>query len=466
MSAREVVASPRALSLCRLGALLYVAVQAVVSAAAFATTFARRYGDGSVEPRYAFLPLTICLNIAQAVALLALALPAAWFDRLRTPRRWRTGAKVAWLLTLIFGAYWQEMIIYALLRWNVVATADSWTLRSSSFARVAHTMHAWILCVELFFAAALFGAAFAANGEETEGSQSGKEAAPTREGVGFMQGLAGALGLGAGEAPPLLPPPPPPTPPPVADSELGSASISAHDSDAEARAAQEAEEAAASKAERRRRRERSIRLSAGPSGRSAALSAAFSDSARLDTLEEAPPAEEHAEPAAPEPEPEVAPSAEPEPMLQPPRARRRAPLPYALSAMPVVLAPPERDVAADGRPAACSSGVYSSILGWMGMGQPSHPYDGAPPPVALPPPGLPLRVAAPSRGVAVVRDVETGAGAEGEAAPRRDRPYWERAQERALRPRQSTSRPASETLEQLVAKLGQNVKGTWRPEGY
>jgi hypothetical protein len=102
----------------------------------------------------------------------------------------------------------------------------------------------------------------------------------------------------------------------------------------------------------------------------------------------------------------------------------------------------------------------------MGMGQPSHPYDGAPPPVALPPPGLPLRVAAPSRGVAVVRDVETGAGAEGEAAPRRDRPYWERAQERALRPRQSTSRPASETLEQLVAKLGQNVKGTWRPEGY
>lgn len=453
------MASPRSLSLCRLGALLYVAVQAVVSAAAFATTFARRYGDGSVDRRDAFLPLTIALNIAQAVALLALALPAAWFDRLRTPPRWRTGVKVAWVLTVIFGAYWQEMIIYALLRWNVVGTADSWTLRSSSFARVAHTMHAWILCVELFFAAALFGVAFAPNAEEAEGSESGgKVAAPTREGVGFAQGLAGALGLGSGEAPPLLPPPP--TPPPAADSELGS--VSAYDSDAEARAQQEAEEVAAAKAERRRRRERSDRLSAGPSGRSA-LSSAFSDSARLDTLEEAPPAEEPAEPA--EPEPEVAPSAEPEPMLHPPRTRRRAPLPYALSAMPVVLAPPERDVAGDGRPSACNSGVYSSILGWMGMGQPSHPYDGAPPPVALPPPGLPLRVAAPSRGAAAVRDVETGA-ADGEAAPPRDRPYWERAQERAMRPRQSTSRPASETLEQLVAKLGMQVKGTWRPEGY
>jgi hypothetical protein len=59
------------MALCRAGALQYSAVRFCVSCAAFATTFARKYGDGSISGSFAYLPLTIAVNVSQTVALAA-----------------------------------------------------------------------------------------------------------------------------------------------------------------------------------------------------------------------------------------------------------------------------------------------------------------------------------------------------------------------------------------------------------
>jgi len=397
----EAAPSGSSSALCRLFALQYSAVQFCVSSAAFATTFARKYGDGAMRHDRAFFPLTIALNVSQAMAIGALAALAAACGRVPQPAPRRAGAKVAWLSLVIFATYWQEMIIYALMRFSAVKTSASWTLQSTSRSDVAHGMHAWILCIEMAAAAAAFGAAFA----PIQSGGAAEEGEDEAQGVGFVTGLACAFGIAA----------PPQAPAPYdAEACVSAAEVEA---DAEAVAAE-----AAARAERRRRREkrRAAPPSAEPSG------ASFSDSARLDA---ALPAEAAAAAAA-------------EPMLQPPRERRRKPLPYALSAMPVVLAPPEPEPLPGSPEDAPALGVYSGILGWMGMGQPSHPYADEPPPVPLPPPGMPLRVP-----VAVSHDAEAAS-----AQP-----------QQPAKPPVLPVPPASESLTELIAKMTLQVQGTVKP---
>ena len=401
----EAAPSARSAALCRLFTLQYSAVQFCVSSAAFATTFARKYGDGAMRHDRAFFPLTIALNVSQALAIGSLAALAAAAGRVPQPAARRAGAKAAWLCLVIFGTYWQEMIIYALLRFSAVKASASWTLQSTSRSDVAHGMHAWLLCIEMAAAAAAFGAAFA-----PAESYNVAEGADEAQGVGFVTGLACAFGIA--------------TPPQAPASYDAEAAVSAAEVEADA----EAE----AKAERRRRREK--RSGAPPSAEPSGVS--FSDSARLDA---APPAEA---------------AAAAEPMLRPPRERRRKPLPYALSAMPVVLAPPEPEPLPGCADDAPAQGVYSGILGWMGMGQPSHPYADEPPPVALPPPGMPLRVP-----VAVVHEGVIGvsigpAPVAGSAAA---------AVQPPAQPPPPPVPPASETLTELIAKMTLQVKGAMRP---
>ena len=396
------------MALCRLFTLQYSCVQFCVSSAAYATVFARKYGDGAMRHDRAYFPLTIALNVSQALAIGGLAALAAACGRLPQPVGRRAGAKVAWLCLVIFGTYWQEMIIYALLRFSAVKTSASWTLQSDSRSDVAHGMHAWLLCIEMAAAAAAFGVVFAPT-ESVEGAAEGED--EEAQGVGFVTGLACAFGIAT-----------PPQAPPSYDAE---AAVSAAEVEADAEAV--------AKAERRRRRQErgSVPPSAEPSG------ASFSDSARLDA---APPATA----AAPA-----------EPMLRPPRERRRKPLPYARSAMPVVLAPPEPEPLPGCPDDAPAPGVYSGILGWMGMGQPSHPYADEQPAVALPPPGMPLRapVTVVHEGVIGMSSGRVFApGIAAAAQPQQPAP-----------PQPPPVPPASETLTELIAKMTLQVKGTMQP---
>ena len=140
----------------KIGVLQYALVQTLCTAVTFATNLSGWWHDGALDARYAFIYVTVAVNISQLTALYCLVLFYHAFKEPLAPLR--PLSKFLCVKLIIFFSFWQEMLVYALVYFGVIRYQQSWA--STTVADVAAGIQNFLICVEMMVAAVAHSYAF------------------------------------------------------------------------------------------------------------------------------------------------------------------------------------------------------------------------------------------------------------------------------------------------------------------
>ena len=128
----------------KIGVLQYTVVQTLCTAVTFITQFVRKFHDGELSPNWAYMYVTVAINLSQVAALYCLVLFYHALDEELKPIR--PLPKFLCVKLVVFFSFWQEMLIAALVHWHVIRHEDSWT--TYTVEDVANGIQAFLMCVE------------------------------------------------------------------------------------------------------------------------------------------------------------------------------------------------------------------------------------------------------------------------------------------------------------------------------
>jgi len=128
----------------KIGVLQYALVQACCTLITFITQFVRKYHDGELTPNYAYMYVTVAVNVSQLVALYCLVLfYHAMHEELKPIRPL---PKFLCVKLVVFFSFWQEMLITAFVHFKLIKESDSWT--TYTIEDVANGIQAFLMCLE------------------------------------------------------------------------------------------------------------------------------------------------------------------------------------------------------------------------------------------------------------------------------------------------------------------------------
>ena len=138
------------------GVLQYTLVQTLCTVITFGTSLGGVWHDGVVDPRYAYMYVTIAVNVSQLIALYCLVYFYYTMHEALAPIH--PFLKFMCIKLVIFFSFWQEMLVYALVYFNVIRYQESWT--TTTVEDVAAGLQNFLMCVEMLIAALAHSYAF------------------------------------------------------------------------------------------------------------------------------------------------------------------------------------------------------------------------------------------------------------------------------------------------------------------
>jgi len=109
---------------CKVGVLQYALVQTCCTAVTFSTQFYDKYHDGALSTAYAYMYVTVAVNVSQITALYCLVLFYHAFKEPLQPLR--PLSKFMCVKLVIFFSFWQSMVITALVHFHKIRYSSSW----------------------------------------------------------------------------------------------------------------------------------------------------------------------------------------------------------------------------------------------------------------------------------------------------------------------------------------------------
>ena len=140
----------------KIGVLQYTVVQACCTTVTFVTQFVHKYHDSELSPNWAYMYVTVAVNVSQITALYCLVLFYHAMDEELKPIR--PLPKFLCVKLVVFVSFWQDMLIAALVHFHVIHAKDSWT--TYTVEDVANGIQAFLMCCEMLVAAIAHGYAF------------------------------------------------------------------------------------------------------------------------------------------------------------------------------------------------------------------------------------------------------------------------------------------------------------------
>ena len=140
----------------KIGVLQYTVVQTCCTTVTFVTQFVHKFHDGELSADWAYMYVTVAVNVSQLVALYCLVLFYHAMDEDLKPIR--PLPKFLCVKLVVFVSFWQEMLIAALVHFHVIHAKDSWT--TYTVEDVANGIQAFLMCCEMLLAAIAHGYAF------------------------------------------------------------------------------------------------------------------------------------------------------------------------------------------------------------------------------------------------------------------------------------------------------------------
>ena len=311
----------------KIGVLQYTVVQACCTTVTFVTQFVHKYHDSELSPNWAYMYVTVAVNVSQITALYCLVLFYHAMDEELKPIR--PLPKFLCVKLVVFVSFWQDMLIAALVHFHVIHAKDSWT--TYTVEDVANGIQAFLMCCEMLLAAIAHGYAFpVADYVPPPGMERPKFGDNVKHMISCADALddLGAI-VGCMRTPAVQE---------GGDVEMGTpaAQLSAADADAKAEAERAAAEKALRKEKRRKRKE-------AEAAAAAAAEAAAAEAARA-------------------PAPAAAPSRQ---AVALPPSRQATSTAVAAQPKPLALQPPPLlEVWAE-----AASAQLSNVLGAIGLGQ-------------------------------------------------------------------------------------------------
>jgi Organic solute transporter Ostalpha len=108
----------------KVGVLQYTLVQTVCTLVTFAAQLSGKYHDGDTSAKYAYVWVTVLINVSQVIALYCLIL---FYKTLHEPLLpMRPFAKFMCVKLVIFFSFWQEMAVAAAVKWGLIKRQESW----------------------------------------------------------------------------------------------------------------------------------------------------------------------------------------------------------------------------------------------------------------------------------------------------------------------------------------------------
>jgi len=142
----------------KVGVLQYTLVQTLCTVITFGTQLGGVWHDGATDPRYAYVYVTVVVNLSQVVALYCLVYFYYTMHDALAPLH--PLLKFMCIKLVIFFSFWQEMGVYALVYFKAVPEKQSWVSDPSRTVDVAAGIQNFLICFEMLVAAVAHSYAF------------------------------------------------------------------------------------------------------------------------------------------------------------------------------------------------------------------------------------------------------------------------------------------------------------------